>query len=57
MKRLKIFSDLAFLISSGSEFHKIGAQTEKALAPYVLILCFGTLSKFLDEERKEREGT
>ena len=34
-----------FLISSGSEFHKIGAETErkkKALAPYVLRLCFGT---------------
>ena len=54
---LKILTDLAFLISSGSEFQKIGAETEKAQAPYVLRLCFETLSKFLDEEHEEREGT
>jgi hypothetical protein len=53
---LKMSNVSAFLIMSGSEFHNMGAATEKEQPPYILRLCLGTVNRLLDEERNVREG-
>ena len=37
---------------SGNLFHNTGPVTENGLSPYVLVLDFGTFSRFLEEECK-----
>ncbi len=41
---------------SGNWFHKVGAMDLKHRLEYVAVLNFGTLSKFLSEDRRLREG-
>ena len=40
-----------FLMSDGRVFQRVGAATEKYLAPYVLKLKCGIERRFLDDER------
>ena len=41
-------------MSSGSAFHKVDPVEVNAREPYVRVVLFGTLSRFLEAERRER---
>ena len=53
---LKQITVLAFLMSSGREFHNFIATKEKALHPKFSVLAFGGQSNERDTDLKVRDG-
>ena len=54
---LKEATELACLRSLGREFHSCGAQTAKALSPFVMRQDLGTIRKAVPADIRQRSGS